>query len=205
MTITPLSSPPSTSAIELHDRPLVQEPPMRIFLALWPSYETALTMMDWVRDAHAVCGGRMMTPETLHLTLAFLGATPAERVSALVSDIASWRMAWHALALTRFGRFEGPGVVWAGVTDNEDERIGWLDTLHNGIWAKLEPLGFRRTEQVFRPHVSLLRKAGPGDVESLKRKPLVWRPDRCVLVASQPGEHASRYKVLAQVPYGLMA
>lgn len=205
MNISPLSATIAAPSVELRDSGVPPERPLRIFLALWPSYETAQTMLSWVNDAHRLCGGRKMAPETLHLTLAFLGSTPAHKAYALAHDMAQWRLSWHALALTRFGRFEGPGVVWAGVTNSDDERIGWLDALHDTIWQRLEALGFAHSEQRFRPHVSLLRKAGPGDITTLKRPELVWRPERCVLVASQPGEHTSLYKELASVQYELKA
>ncbi|TAM87401.1 MAG: RNA 2',3'-cyclic phosphodiesterase, partial [Candidimonas sp.] len=39
--------------------------------------------MDWAHWARSIFGGRVMQPDTLHLTLAFLGATPPERAAEL--------------------------------------------------------------------------------------------------------------------------
>src|SRR5690606_7323542 len=52
----------------------------RVFFALWPDARTAAVLSGWAQDAHAMCGGRIMRPDTLHLTLAFLGMVPHARV-----------------------------------------------------------------------------------------------------------------------------
>ena len=48
-------------------------PPRRIFFALWPEPGVARQLDALAGAAHAVCGGRRMRRDTLHLTLAFLG------------------------------------------------------------------------------------------------------------------------------------
>jgi 2'-5' RNA ligase len=72
--------------------------------------------------------------------------------------------------------------------------------LYDALWGRLEERGWERPPGVFRPHVSLLRKAQPGDVSVLQRPPLTWTPAGCVLVASQPREGGSHYQVLARMP-----
>jgi 2'-5' RNA ligase len=176
--------------------------PQRIFFGLWPSAETAAQIMEWAHDAHAVFGGRVMRPETLHLTLAFLGGTPAARVSELIQAAPQWRASVGSIALRRFGRFARPRIVWAGPAEGDEQGADWLDLLYDDLWTRLEDMGWPRPDMVFRPHVSLLRKAGPGDVQVLKRPPIVWTPERCVLVASTPSEGGSHYTELARLPLG---
>lgn len=179
------------------------QPPLRIFFGLWPSAQVAARIMEWAHDAHALCGGRIMRAETLHLTLAFLGSTPAERVAELVRAAPHWPVRGASLALSRFGRFEGPRIVWAGPDRDGEHGADWLDALHDRLWDRLEGMGWVRPDMAFRPHVSLLRKAGPGDVQSLRRPPIVWMPERCVLVASAPSEQGSSYRELARLPMDL--
>lgn len=176
------------------------EATQRIFFALWPTPESAAEIMAWARAAHAVCGGRIMRPETLHLTLAFLGATPESRVRQLTQAAHRWRVEVGEITLRRFGRFPGPRIVWAGPTLDDADRLEWLDVLHERLWRQLEDLGWLRSSMIFRPHVSLLRKADACDLDALQRPPLSWRPAACVLVASRPTVAGSRYEVLASVP-----
>ncbi len=172
----------------------------RLFFALWPSAETATEISAWAHAAHALCGGRVMRPETLHMTLAFLGNTPAALAQELISAAPSWTIPAGTLELRHFGRFAGPRIVWAGPSAHDGERIQWLDQAYDRLWSYLSALGWQRPPSVFRPHVSLLRKAGDADLGALRAPPIVWRPARCVLVASRPSEEGSYYQVLATVP-----
>jgi len=188
----PMAAPPDAEA---HERA-----PQRIFFGLWPSADVAARIMEWAREAHAVCGGRIMRPENLHLTLAFLGGTPAGRVAELVRAAPHWPVRTGAVGLSRFGRFTGPRIVWAGPDRADIRPADWLDALHDDLWTRLEGMGWTRPVMAFRPHVSLLRKAGAGDVQSLRRPPIVWTPERCVLVASSPSPEGSSYRELARLP-----
>lgn len=168
----------------------------RLFIGLWPDASTVEALSAWAAQAHALCGGRIMRPDTLHLTLAFLGHVDAGRVAALHEAVPGWRVRTGALGLTRFGRFKGPRIVWAGPSA---QRIDWLDALHGDLWERLRIMGFAPPDEAFRPHVSLLRNAGPGDVSSLVvEQPIAWTPARCVLVASTPAATGSYYEVLGE-------
>ena len=178
----------------------------RLFFALWPGAADAARMMAWVEEAHRLCGGRMMRQDTLHLTLAFLGDTPVEQVQVLQNATPTWHAYAQPLTLQRFGCFQGPRVVWAGPTSHDDERLPWLDELHNKLWQHLEALGWQRPQESFRPHVSLLRKATLRDANALQLPaPLRWTPEQCLLVASTPGDSGSYYEVLARMPLHISA
>lgn len=217
----------------------------RLFFALWPAPQDASAMMAWVNDAHALCGGRIMRQDTLHLTLAFLGSTPQNRVEQLVQAAPTWQAPSGQVVLSRFGRFQGPRIVWAGPGADDVECMQWLNALYEGLWRNLQSLGWGRPQPAtaakhdglaaserqagerqageaqaskthagraqtdirpdgtalgFRPHVSLLRRAGPADLGKLCRPVFTWTPAQCVLVASQPHETGSYYKVIARVP-----
>jgi 2'-5' RNA ligase len=172
----------------------------RLFFGLWPSAATADEIMAWALDAHALCGGRMMQAEALHMTLAFLGNTPEDKVHELVQAAPGWTVPVGTLQLKRFGRFAGPRVVWAGPSSEDGERVPWLDDAYASLWSHLEGAGWERPASVFRPHVSLLRKAGPCELDVLSRPALSWTPEQCVLVASRPAEGGSRYEILVRLP-----
>lgn len=168
----------------------------RLFVGLWPDPDTARQLARLADQAASRFGGRTMRVDTLHLTLAFLGNVDVDRTSALCRMIETWSPVGGSITLAHVGRFRGPRILWLGPTD---ACVPWLDALHADLCARLERLGFEVAGEPFRPHVSLLRKAGPGDVAALVVEPPVpWRPDRCVLVASTPRETGSYYEVLAE-------
>ena len=45
----------------------------RLFFALWPDAPAAAALYRVAAESREACGGRLMRPETLHLTLAYLG------------------------------------------------------------------------------------------------------------------------------------
>jgi 2'-5' RNA ligase len=184
----------------MHDRPdWSSGGAMRLFFALWPDAGTVDRLMAWAREAQALCGGRIMRPETLHMTLAFLGETPADAARDLAREARGWNVSLGSLVLSDCGRFKGPRIVWAGPSLAEG-RVGWLDALYDSLWSRLEQHGWSRPAGAFRPHVTLLRNAGPGETSLLDAPPLAWSPTRCVLVASRPQKGMTHYEVLASLP-----
>jgi len=173
---------------------------MRLFFAYWPSPGTVAAIEPWVHGAHALYGGRMMRADTLHMTLAFLGPAEPARALALAEACGGWRLPSGSMVLHEPGRFRKPGVVWLGPDLSDRAGLSWLFEANERLWSLLGPYGWQRREPVFRPHVSLLRNAGPGDLSLLRGPAVPWAPERCVLVGSQPGQAGSHYTVLAELP-----
>ena len=173
---------------------------MRLFFAYWPSPATAEALVPWVRSAHALCGGRMMRTDTLHMTLAFLGTADEAAARALAQACAGWRLPSGSMTLREPGRFRNAKVVWLGPDQSHPAALEWLYEANRRLWAYLAPLGWAPREPGYRPHVSLLRNAGVADLGRLRGPEVVWMPERCVLVASSPSATGSRYTMLAEIP-----
>ena len=165
-------------------------PARRLFFALWPPEAVAEALRQWAILAHAGCGGRVMRPETLHITLAFLGAADPAMTRTLIELTRRFTVTPGRLTLSRFGSFPRTGIVWAGPAAVDP----LLDDLHQRLWQALAPSGWAMPAQPFRPHVTLLRRAACQALPPEPALPIVWPYTRCVLVASEPG---SRYRVLA--------
>jgi 2'-5' RNA ligase len=187
MSDTPLSSRVPTSGL-----------PVRLFFALWPDADTVRALTQWAEQARAACGGRLMRPDTLHLTLGFLGDTPPELVPALVQETRARRIDAGLVTLSRFGAFPRPRIVWAGPDENgqPDEGVARLTAEHRQLWDWVRPLHPARPEAHFRPHVTLLRNADTRELPEPPPAPIAWRYDRYVLVASTQ-DGAARYRILA--------
>ncbi|NLC34840.1 MAG: RNA 2',3'-cyclic phosphodiesterase [Alcaligenaceae bacterium] len=173
---------------------------MRLFFAYWPSPSKAEAMAPWVQSAHALYGGRMMRTDTLHMTLAFLGQADEAATQHLVAACQEWTLPSGSMVLREPGRFLNAKVVWLGPAAAEPASLEWLYRANEQLWAQLAPLGWSPRETAFRPHVSLLRNAGPGPLEALQGPTVHWTPKRCVLVGSRPTQAGSRYTVLAEIP-----
>jgi len=169
---------------------------VRLFFALWPDAATRDALVRWGARAHAQCGGRAMRPDTLHLTLGFLGETSRDVAHSLVHATRARRIEPGTLLLGRFGAFPRPRIVWAGPSGDEGDGAARLRDEHRCLWEWVARLHPTRPEERFRPHVTLLRDADTRMLPEAPAEPIIWRYERYVLVASvQDG--ASRYRIVA--------
>jgi len=101
---------------------------------------------------------KRVRPELMHLTLAFLGWTPDERLDA-VCDAARAAVAGHRafdLSLSGAGRFPASGrprVVWLGI----GEGAGALAGLAESVTAQLRGRELSFDDRPFAPHLTLAR------------------------------------------------
>jgi len=171
---------------------------MRLFIGLWPDDAAVHELSAWAHDAQALCGGRIMQPQDMHLTLAFLGHADADQQDALIRAVADWPVRLQPFHLERFGMFDRARIVWAGPGENNP--VIWLHALYDTLWNRLKDMGWHRNYSTFTPHISLLRSAGSCDLTVLQREPVPCRPQRCALVGSRPDGRRSNYQVLAHLP-----
>lgn len=188
MPTTPAPSQPDTSGQSI-----------RLFFALWPDAATVRLLEDWAGRAHAACGGRIMRPDTLHLTLGFLGDTAPDLLPALVRETQARRIEPGTVLLSRYGTFPRPRIVWAGPAGAQDghpdEGATRLAAEHRRLWDWVRELHPARPEPHFRPHVTLLRNADTRELPA-QPPPIEWRYDRYVLVASMQNG-SGRYRIVA--------
>ena len=112
---------------------------------------------------------RWVQPESVHLTLKFLGDVPAERVGEISTALAR---ACEPLAPLSFvvagaGCFPDPrrpNVVWIGVEDSSRK----LQALQQVVEQALNPLGFPPENRPFKPHLTLGRTQRSAAVTDLR-------------------------------------
>ena len=104
--------------------------------------------------------------EGLHVTLKFIGETPAENAATIRAALDSIppRAAIPIIfrCLGFFPNERRPRVLWAGVDSGPE-----LAALAAAVEAALEPLGFAREERTFSPHLTLARFDNPGKLDAL--------------------------------------
>ncbi len=114
---------------------------------------------------------RWVRPENIHITLKFLGETPAERQPQIEDALraAVQGVATHELTLGELGKFGGrqnPRVLWVDVRGDVDA----LKALQKRVDAEIAALGFPADERPFAAHLTLARV--PQDVAKKVARPL---------------------------------
>jgi 2'-5' RNA ligase len=109
---------------------------------------------------------RWVEPESLHITLAFLGDVNDREIPALCATVAAAvkPLPPFTLAVAGLGAFptpRRPKTIWAGITEGRDELIA----IQAALIEPLESLGvYRREDRGFTPHLTLGRiKSEEGD------------------------------------------
>jgi 2'-5' RNA ligase len=92
----------------------VNASPQRLFFAIWPDAALCETLLarsrDWLRETN----GRLVAPENLHITLAFLGNVDADQRACVERSADNLDLPAFDLILDRLAYWPRPRVVWAG-------------------------------------------------------------------------------------------
>ena len=157
---------------------------------------------------------RWPRPEGIHLTLKFLGETPATQREAIAGALrqAANGHAPIALMADGLGCFPNPArprVVWAGLRGD----LAPLAALQASVETALAPLGFKREKRAFKPHLTLgrvrreastsearrlgdlVKRTAPGQIAS-------WTAKSLSLMRSELRSDGARYTCLAAVALG---
>ncbi|MBR3503888.1 MAG: RNA 2',3'-cyclic phosphodiesterase [Clostridia bacterium] len=119
-----------------------------------------LTLSDAARRAVARAAsavqfdrGRLHPPENYHITLVFLGMTPAEAAPRLLRlGEAAMRKPFELVLAPEMGTFKDGTILWAGVEPSEP-----LFALQGRLAAMLRENGFPADDAPYRPHITLGR------------------------------------------------
>jgi 2'-5' RNA ligase len=168
----------------------------RLFFALWPDEATRRALWQLGGRLHQVWSGRRVKPDTLHMTLVFLGDTPVERIGEL-------REIGAAMATRKFGLSLEQAACW------RHNKVGYLSPAESppellqlvyGLEDRLEAGGFAFDERPFKPHLTLLRNT--RCTTQVPFEPIVWAVEEYVLVSSSTTERGPTYELLGRWPLG---
>ena len=168
--------------------------------SLQQQLKKTLPPINWVR------------PESIHLTLKFLGYVEPSVVSQLLSALEPIGKKYKPFSvdvqgLGVFPQVKHPRIFWVGLTGNTQA----LQDLEFEIEAALEPLGFPPEEKTYHPHLTLARikrenaKIGSALMESgvLESDQYLGTLtiDRFTLFQSDLDSSGARYTSLWTVPF----
>ena len=176
----------------------------RLFVAVEVAEEDRLALAAWAREAvGADQGMRVVGPDQVHLTMAFLGHRALEEIDPLAAVIAHVEGA--AAPRLRTG-----GALWLSprrphvLTVAVEDVDGRLGALHDRLWDELEELGYERERRRFRPHLTVARvrhgwSAPRHSLPELPARDLA--PEGLVLFRSWLGGGPARYEGLARARF----
>ncbi len=153
---------------------------VRLFFALWPDASATEKMHRLARDHIDQYGGRAMRPETLHLTLAFLGDLPVECLQAALTAGDDLQAASFRLALDRLAYWAHNRLLWAGCSTPNPE----LPLLAAALHERLRQSGFALEKRAFLPHMTLARNLQRSPPKEAAIAPVEWECRDFVLVRS---------------------
>lgn len=147
----------------------------RAFIAVGVPPEIAGALWEEGRAAKGAGGVRWTRPESIHLTLKFLGGIPAEKGGAVIDALgrAVEGIAPFDLEVRGLGAFpndRAPRVVWAGLIGKLDALMG----LRDAVEREVAPLWFPTEERGFSPHLTFGRIKEPRRNEAFSH----WLAER---------------------------
>lgn len=183
------------------DRPELK--PARVFLALWPDAAIRDRLAEVGERMHKTLHGKMTRPETIHLTLVFIGDLARDRIPGLIEalpplDLPAFRVDFDQADCWRHNR-----IAFLGSGQPPEALFNLVDRLQ----ATLDGLAIGYDHRPYKPHITLVRKAAcpkgnPADGRVFDApewgvfRPVAWPAKRFVLVESVPIPEGIRYDVL---------
>jgi 2'-5' RNA ligase len=170
---------------------------VRLFFAAWPAASVQERLHALAQNARSECGGRAVAQRNIHLTLAFLGDVPRERLPQIEAVAGGIDGACCELAVDRLQYWRHNRIVWAGVERCPEP----LRDLARALSARLRAIGFRLDDRPYVPHVTLLRDArrAPAD---LMIPAIAWPVADIALVESVQRDNGRAYEILQRWPLG---
>jgi len=195
---------------------------MRIFIGIDLDAEVRSRISRFLEGVQGFAPeARWVRPESLHITLKFIGEQPAERVEAIAAHLRRVEGSAFEIRSGGYGFFptaKAPRVFWIGIQAGSQ-----LAELADSIDKAVAELGIPREDRAFSPHLTLARGGagrrsgspkwrkgdGPNAIFSTLEKRLAAMGDldfgsmtahEFILFQSQLSPKGSRYTKLQSFP-----
>ena len=162
-----------------------------MFFTLWPDASLRAALAALARDVAREARGRATAAANLHLTLAFLGDQPAQKLEVLQSLAGGIGGPSFALTLDEIGCFRRTGIAWLGASTPQPALLA----LQGRLASALRQAGFSLDERPYAPHLTLARHARTP-VHSVLGRPVAWNVTSFALVASDLGRDRPTYRIV---------
>ncbi len=182
---------------ELNPKVASRDGRIRLFCALQLPDDTVRALASW--QSEHLRGGRIVPPENLHATLAFLGSRPEVEVAAIAGELRATAGVARPCELVpeRYRETRGVGMIVCR------DPSGAATALAEDVQSRLEQLGvYRREQRAWLPHITVLRFKERAGLHPEIPNTCSIHVVRSALYRSSPGRHGARYDVLETAALG---
>jgi len=142
---------------------------MRVFVAMYIPEAVRANLRDFIAHLPKTPGARWVRPESMHLTLKFIGAVQSEAIKVIESALRTVPFAPPVAIRFRgtgyFPRESRPSVLWAGVEASEN-----LAELAGSIDRSCAAAGIAGETRAYSPHLTLARFKTPEGLDRLRKE-----------------------------------
>ena len=182
---------------------------MRLFLAIELPDDVRVHLVKVQKKLSSVLDGVAMTrPESLHITLKFLGEVDDRRIADLCESLSKITAGPIDLTPARLACLppRGPVRIIAVGMDGSEQALA---ALHAAVQQRCQYLGFERETRKYRPHVTMARAKRPiraGDKQKAEEAVVSLWPGpnfpvkQFVLMQSRLEPQGARYVRIAHFP-----
>ena len=165
----------------------------KLFYALWPSHRQRELLRDTINPVLSDIEGNPVDRRNWHVTLVFIGDFPEEKIPGLQAAVGVINPGEIRLRFDTLTFWQRPKIacMHAKITPPE------LSRLVESLQQALLPFGHEPEGRVYRPHITVSRRARMfQDVRLARPIELQWTDFELVESVSQRGE--VRYNLLKQ-------
>ena len=160
---------------------------MRLFVAVNFSGETKEKLFELREQIRVQASrGNFSRPENFHLTLAFLGETPEDKLRLLFRIMGEINSPPFEIIFNRIGSFthSRKELWWIGA-DAERGGLPLLGAIHRQLLSRLDEEGFSVDKRPFNAHITLGREVKHSAPIVTETPEIVVRVDRISLMKSE--------------------
>ena len=188
-----LSPSPLTGEGEGESKPARET--ARVFFALWPDEVFSKQLHQASAVLHQAHGGRRMQPDTVHLTLLFIGAIARERLPELQAAASAIRAPKFDVVFDRPDCWRHNRIAFLTASQAPN---GLFD-LVKALEMQTEQTGIAFDRRPYTPHITLVRNADCTKTKPAL-EPMVWAARDFVLVESSLNSAEASYEQIARWP-----
>lgn len=161
----------------------------RLFFALWPDHRQRDRMRDFISPVAKLVDGRAIDRRNWHITLAYIGEFPEDRIDELHEAKKAMTVEPFRLRFDRVEFWPRPKIAALVAPTHPPE----LDRLVEDLKGRIFAAGVEPEQRTYRPHVTIVRNARPFETQRLAQSAVTeWSSFELVESMSEPGQTTYR-------------